>query len=113
MRLTRSQLRFAKQLQQQATQAELQVLFKGRVLDIKVAEWTRDGVHHLANRRRLAGVAHINLVAQTSLARRWLVGPGNVAIVALVDSTETVLAVNGLPSLCQYVLDRVHDATNR
>ena len=62
-------------------------------LDVKVAERTRERVHDLSDRRRVPSIPHINLVAQTRLAGRWLVGPGDVAVVAIADGAETVLPV--------------------
>lgn len=64
---------------------------------VEVAEGSGQGVHDSADLYLVAGVAHVDDVAHAGLARLWLVGPGDVAVVASVELAVTLAWVEGLP----------------
>lgn len=66
---------------------------------VKVAERSGQSVHERPNLDAVTSVAHVDDVAEKSLARWRLVGPGNVTIVASVQLALTVtgLGVERLP----------------
>ena len=69
-------------------------------LQIQITQRPIQRAHHIANSSRLSSIAHINDIVETSLPRRWLVGPSHVAVFAavhLVFLEATTAEVEQLP----------------
>jgi hypothetical protein len=72
-------------------------------LQVKIAEWSRHGVHYLADGSRGPRVAHVEDVVKSGERRLGLVGPRDVTVVAGIEVSQAGRGVQGLPIMtCQY-----------
>lgn len=53
-------------------------------LCIEVAKRPTSRIHHLTNSRRLRRITHVELVAEVSFSRLWLIRPSDMAVVPAV-----------------------------